>query len=461
MFTFGANKRENYRTFLNIPFTFDKTDPLSKTVTTKTQIIRDISEDGLYFTSDEVFPLGTELKIKFQLPNNDTIINATIKVLRIETPELEKFNIGACFSSISEIDKERIKKLIERININNLLGLAIKNNASDLHLLVNQSPIIRVDSELVALEMQPFLPEEIKQLLYSIMSKQQIAVFEKDKELDFGIQYDTRTRFRVNLHQQKGFLEAAFRLINTREFSYEELNIPNVIKDLTRQREGLILVIGPTSSGKSTTISAMVDLINHERKAIIVTLERPIEYVHTNIKSIIKQREVGIDTNSFASAIKSTLRQDPNIIIVGELDDMETIGTALIAAEAGYLVIASFHAPSTIQSIDRLANMFPPDHRKKILNQISGCLNAVISQLLIPKINKKGRVLACEILIANDAVKRNIRKDELSQISNIIQTGKAFKMQSMTESITKIYEDGIIDGTTMEYYTKETKDLHE
>ena len=461
MFAFEADRRKNYRTYLNIPFTIYLIDPVNKTATTKTLIIRDMSETGLYFASEEIFPIATELKIKFQLPNSDNIINATIKVMRVETVELEKLNIGAAFSSINEKDKEEIRKMVERININYLLELVIKKNASDLHLLVNESPIIRVDGELETLDMQPFFPEEIKQLLYSIMSKQQIRIFEKEKELDFGIQYDSRSRFRINVHQQRGFLEATLRLINTREFSYEELNIPDVIKDLARQREGLILVTGPTNSGKSTTISAMVDLINHERKAVIVTLERPIEYVHANIKSIIKQREVGVDTNSFAAALKSTLRQDPNIIVVGELDDMDTIATAFIAAEAGYLVIASFHAPNTIQAIDRLANMFPSDHRRKILNQISFCLNAVVVQLLIPKTNKKGRILTCEVLIVNDAVKRNIRKDELYQISNIIQTSKAFKMQSMTESITKAFQDGIIDETTMEHYTREAKDPHQ
>ena len=462
MTMYAEDRRQNYRTFLNIPFSIEIVDPANKTTNTKTLIIRDISESGIYFNSDEIFPLGMECKVKFLLPNNNNNINATIKIVRVETLGLDEFYFGASFSSISEIDKAVIRQLVERTNINNLLELVIKKNASDLHLLVNQSPIIRLNGELESLtDEKPFTPEEIKQLLYSLMNKQQIRIFEKDKELDFGIQYNARSRFRVNLHQQKGFLEATFRLINTREFSYKELNIPDIVKDLTRQREGLILITGPTGSGKSTTMSAMVDLINHERKAVIVTLERPIEYVHNNIKSIIKQREVGIDTNSFAAALKSTLRQDPNIIVVGELDDMETIATAFIAAEAGYLVIASFHAPNAIQAIDRLANIFPTEHRKKILNQISICLNAVIVQLLIPRTNKKGRVLACEVLIVNDAVKRNIRKDELVQISSILQTSKAFKMQSMTESIKKVYEDGIIDGTTMEYYTKETKDPYE
>ncbi|MBU0548136.1 MAG: PilT/PilU family type 4a pilus ATPase [Candidatus Omnitrophica bacterium] len=462
MAAYGEDRRESYRTFLNTPFSIEITDSTNKTTNTKTLIIRDISETGVYFKSDDIFSLGTECKVKFQLPNNDYIINATIKIIRIETLGLGEFDFGACFSSISEIDKDRIKKFVERTNIKNLLELVIKRNASDLHLLANQSPIIRVNGELEPLIMeQPFTPEEIKQLLYSLMNKQQIRIFEKEKELDFGMQYNLKSRFRVNLHQQRGFLEATFRLINAREFSYEELNIPEVVKDLTRQREGLILITGPTGSGKSTTMAAMVDLINHERKAVIVTLERPIEYVHANIKSIIKQREIGIDTNSFSAALKSTLRQDPNIIVVGELDDLDTISTAFVAAEAGYLVIASFHAPNAIQAIDRLANTFPTEHRKKILNQLSICLNAVIVQLLIPKTNKKGRVLASEVLIVNDAVKRNIRKDELIQISSIIQTGKSFKMQTMSESIRKAYENGIIDGTTLEYYMKEDKDHYE
>ncbi|MDD2657948.1 MAG: ATPase, T2SS/T4P/T4SS family, partial [Candidatus Pacebacteria bacterium] len=196
-----------------------------------------------------------------------------------------------------------------------------------------------------------------------------------------------------------------FRLIPTRSFSFEELKIPDVVRDLASCKEGLILVAGPTGSGKSTTIAAMVDMINNQRRAVIITLERPIEYVHERVQCIIKQREVGVDTKSFSTALQTSLRQDPNVIVIGELDDIETVRTALIAAEAGYLVIASFHAPDTLNGIDRLVGLFPVESRKQMLAQFANCLRGMITQLLIPTIDGKERVLATEVIVANDAVK--------------------------------------------------------
>jgi twitching motility protein PilT len=235
----------------------------------------------------------------------------------------------------------------------------------------------------------------------------------------------------------------------------EELALPEVVKDLAMLREGLVIVAGPTGSGKSTTIAVMVELINKEKKAVVITLERPIEFVHPNIKSIIKQREVGIDTLSFSSALKSSLRQDPNVIVVGELDDLETVKTALIAAEAGHLVIASFHAPNTLQAIDRLVNMFPPEIRRQALFQLSNCLKAIVSQLLIPRKDKPGRILTMEALLTTDAVKRLIRSDELIQLPTVIQTGGAFKMQSMHESIKHYVEEGVIAPEMGTFYSEE------
>jgi twitching motility protein PilT len=289
------------------------------------------------------------------------------------------------------------------------------------------------------------------------MTKQQIKIFEREKELDFGMQYNINNRFRVNIHQQKGYVEATFRSINTKISSFEELKIPERVKDLARQKSGLVLITGPTSSGKTTTIAAMVELINQERKAVIITLERPIEYIHSNIKSIIKQREIGVDTCSFSVALKSSLRQDPNIIVVGELEDMETINTALIAAEAGYLVIASFHSQNTIQAIDRLVGIFPIDNRRQILTQLAYCLKGIVTQLLVPHRDKRGRILATEILIVNDAVRKIIRNDEIIQLPTVIQTGAGYKMHSMEESLSAYYEQGLIDGETFEWYSKEFK----
>lgn len=451
----SLERREKRRLYCTIPLTCGIIDPLTKTVTNKTYMARDISSGGLYFETNEPLSLQAELNCRFTLPESDITINSVIKVERVALiDEGKAFGIGTAFLAISEKEREAINKLVDRFDINGLLELAVKRSASDLHLLANQAAVLRVNGQLESLDAGIFSPDEISKMVYSLMSKLQIRMFEKQKELDFGFQYNSENRFRVNVHQQKGFIEAALRLITSKAPSFETLNIPEVVKSFARQKDGLVLITGPTGSGKSTTIGAMVDLINNERKAVIITLERPIEYIHINNKCIIKQREVGTDTNSFSEALKSSLRQDPNVIVVGEMDDAETVKTALIAAEAGYMVIASFHAPDTIQAIDRLVSIFPSENRKQVLAQFSHCLKGIVTQLLIPRSDKQGRVLATEILVTNDAVKRVIRNDELIQIPNIIQTGSSYKMKSFKESIKQYFEQGIIDGEAYEWYSR-------
>lgn len=451
----NPDRREKRRIYYAIPLTCGIIDPQTKTVTNKTYLARNISSSGLYFENNEPLNLQTELNCRFTLPKSNITINCVIKVERVALIDDGKaFGIGTTYLAISEKDKETIKQLIDRCDVNGLLETTIKRSASDLHLLANQPAVLRVNGELESLGTEIFNPDDISEMIYSLMSKQQIETFEKQKELDFGFQYNNENRFRINVHQQKGFVEATLRLINSKAASFEELNIPEVVKSLARQKDGLVLITGPTGSGKSTTIDTMVELINQEKRDVIITLERPIEYMHINKKCIIKQREVGTDTKSFSEALKSSLRQDPNVIVIGELDDAETAKTALIAAEAGYLVIASFHAPDTIQAIDRFMNIFPSENKKQILIQFSHCLKGIVTQLLLPRSDKKGRILATEILIANDAAKRVIRNDELTQLNNIMQTGASYKMRTFAESIKQLFEQGIIDGETYEWYSK-------
>jgi twitching motility protein PilT len=450
----GVERRNKCRVYIRIPVVCELMDPETKITRNKTAFSGDISSEGIYLELDEILALKTEVTIKFQLPHSNSVIEATIKVIRIEALK-NNFGIGAVFTQLSDNDKTQIEQLVERLNINKLLALTIEKGASDLHLLSEHSPVMRIDGELEITDLQKIHSDEIPQLVFSLMNKEQIRMFEKEKEMDFGIQYDIKNRFRVNVHQQRGFVEATFRLIESKVFSFEELKIPDVVKDLARQKDGLVLITGSTGTGKTTTIAAMVGLINQERKAVVITLERPIEYVHQNIKSIIKQREVGVDTYSFSVALKYSLRQDPNVIVIGEMDDLETIKTAIIAAEAGYLVIATFHAPDTIQAIDRLVSVFPPEHRRQVLAQLSNCLRGIVAQLLLPRKDKKGRILAAEILIATDAVRRILRKDELFQLPTSIQTGAAFKMQAMSDVIRKYLEDGIIEVETAMFYSQE------
>lgn len=451
-----SERRKSNRVYILIPITCEITNPIDKTVRNKNLIAKDLDSGGIFFESDEVFSLNSQMNIAFQLPGRNNVISTAIKVTRVEVVrENNSFGIGAVFTQLSEKDKAEIELLLDHTNINKILELAIKKGASDLHLIAGSPPILRVFGELEILNLPEMEPTDIELMVFSLMSKQQIKEFESSKELDFGIQYDMENRFRVNVYQQRGFLGATLRLINSKISSIEELKLPDAINDLARQKDGLILITGPVGSGKTTTMAAMVELINRERKAVIVILERPIEYTHSNIKSIIQHREVGVDTNSFSAALKSSLRQDPNVIVVGELDDLETIRIALSAAEAGYLVITSYHAPNTIQALDRLVGAFPTENRKQILSLLANCLRGVINQLLIPPRDKKGRLLATEVLMSNEAVKKYIRTDELLQLPMVIQTGASFKMHSMDDSIRKYAELGLIDTDTAIYYSEE------
>lgn len=452
-----SDKRRDYRIYNPIPLTCEIANAQNNTVTTKTVMAKDISRSGIYFEMDETPPLRVPIKVSFKLPKSNATIQATVRVARIESTEYENmYGIGSVFETIEDNDRQEIEKFTERFSINKLLELAISRGASDLHLLADHPPVLRIHGKIETADAAKFSADEIEKLLYSIMSRRQIKKFEQDKELDFGIQYDTVNRFRINVHQQKGYTEATLRLINTKVPTIDELSLPEVVKDLARLKDGLVLITGPTGSGKTTTIAAMVNLINKERQAVVITLERPIEYVYLDDKSIIKQREIGIDTNSFSVALKSSLRQDPNVIVIGELDDIETIRTAMVAAEAGYLVIASFHAPSTMQAFDRLAGMFATEHRKAVLSQLANCTRGVISQLLLPRKNQEGRILACEIVIVNDAVKRVMRNDEINQLPNIIQTGGSYKMQLMSDAIKKHLWQDAIDEDTANFYSTES-----
>jgi len=449
-------RRKSRRVYAKVPITCEIIDPKEKTPRRISVLANNITSEGIYFDSDELMALNSEMKITFKLPKSENIISANIKVTRIGIiPEENKFGMGAIFLELPDKSKEEIKRLMECADINYLIELAIKKGASDLHLLAEQPPVLRINGELQITDLPNLSADDVKSMVYSVMNRIQIKVFEQEKEADFGIQYNIENRFRVNVHQQRGFTEAALRLINTKISSLEDLNLPDVIKDLSRHKDGLVIITGPTGAGKTTTIAAMVEFINQDRKAVIITLERPIEYMHTNNKSIIKQREVGIDTISFSAALKGSLRQDPNVIVVGELEDMETIRTAITAAETGYLVIASFHAPNTVLALDRLLSVFPVENRRQLLAQLSHCIKGIVSQILIPRKDKIGRVLAIEALVANDAVKRIIRNDELIQLPTVIQTGSSFKMQSMYDSIIKCVEQGIVDREIANIYSEE------
>lgn len=332
--------------------------------------------------------------------------------------------------------------------LRDLFLLTIQEGASDLHLTEKSPAIFRIDGRLVPLKDEPLSRDEIREMIYSVLSDAQKAKFEEDKELDFSLALTGLDRFRVNVHIQRGSVEAAFRRISLFIPSMEELQMPPVIADLARKQNGLVLVTGPTGTGKTTTLAAMIDLINSERTCVITCIEDPIEYLHTNKKSVIKQREVYRDTNSFAEALKRCLRQDPDVIVVGEMRDLETISTALTAAETGHLVLATLHTPDAPQTIERIIDVFPPYQQAQIRLQLSTALQGVVSQKLAPRASGKGRILVSEIMIATAGVRNMVRDKAVEQLRSAIQTGGQYGMRTFDKSLKELYEKDIITYQT-------------
>lgn len=330
------------------------------------------------------------------------------------------------------------------IDIKELFKLATEEKASDLHLTVKAPPILRVDGKLKYTNFERLSAADTKAIIYGILTDEQKEQFERDLELDFSLSVPGINRFRVNIHRQRGCIEAAFRVVSFSIRSIEELNLPPIIAELARKPNGLVLITGPTGTGKTTTLAAMVDLINNEREYLIVCIEDPVEYIHTHKRSIVKQREVYSDTHSFAEALRHALRQDPNVIVVGEMRDLETISTALTAAETGHLVLATLHTPDAPQTIDRIIDVFPPHQQQQIRVQLANSIQGVVSQQLLPRIDRGGRIVACEIMIATPAIRNLIRENETAQIPTLIQTSAYHGMKSMDKYLKELYLKGII-----------------
>ncbi len=334
------------------------------------------------------------------------------------------------------------------VELKDLLMLTIEKKASDLHLNENTPPILRIDGRLTLTELPKLTRDDTKRLIYSVLSNEQKEIFERNWELDLSVAMHGMDRFRVNVHIQRGSVEAAFRRIPLVIPKLEDLGLPPIVADLAKKPNGLVLVTGPTGVGKTTTMAAMIDLINSERHDMIISIEDPIEFLHQNKRSIIKQREVFSDTKSFAEALRHALRQDPDVIFVGEMRDLETISTALTAAETGHLVLATLHTPDAPQTVERIIDVFPPFQQQQVKLQLADCLQGVISQLLLPRSSGIGRVVATEIMIGTAAVRNLIREQEIEQIPTLIQTGHQYGMRAMDKSLKELYKAGIITYET-------------
>jgi twitching motility protein PilT len=331
-------------------------------------------------------------------------------------------------------------------SIDELLERMVEANASDLHVTTGTPPAIRVRGEVERLEgFDPLTGEETQQLLYRILSSEQQKHFELNRQLDFSYSIPGLARFRVNVYFQRESIGAAFRLIPTELKTLEELGIPDSLHVLAEKPRGLVLVTGPTGSGKSTTLAAIIDEINRNRSEHILTIEDPIEFLHRHKRCIVNQREIGPDATSFADALRAALRQDPDVILVGEMRDLETISTALTAAETGHLVFGTLHTQSAPSTIDRIIDVFPAEQQEQVRIQIANSLQGVVTQALLPTADQMGRVPALEILLPDDAVRNLIRQGKVEQIYSVMQTNTGRGMQTMEQSLGDLIMRRIVD----------------
>lgn len=347
------------------------------------------------------------------------------------------------------------------VTMEDLLKGMVDKKASDLHLAVGSPPVYRINGSLVFTDTEPLAHNVLQEMVYSILNFEQREKFEKEKELDFSYSITGLSRFRGNILLQRGTMGAVFRAIPSRPVTLDELGFPPILKEFCKKPRGLILVTGPTGSGKSTTLAAMIDFINEHESVHIVTIEDPIEFLHKNKKAIIRQRELGPDTKSFNEALKHVLRQDPDVILVGEMRDLETIALAVTAAETGHLVFATLHTTGAPATVDRIVDVFPPHQQQQIRAQLGGILEGVVSQTLIPTSDGKGRISAMEIMVGTPAVRNLIREGKTHQITSMIQSGGQYGMLTLDTSLKNLvnnnkvtFEDALAKAANAEEFKR-------
>jgi twitching motility protein PilT len=336
-------------------------------------------------------------------------------------------------------------QLPTQVNLHQLLRTMVQKGASDLHITTGSPPQLRIDGTLVPLKLPPLSPADTKQLCYSILTEEQKVEYETENELDLSFGVKNLSRFRANVFRQRGAVAGAFRTIPFRIPSWEELGLPPIVAEISSKPRGLILITGPTGCGKSTTLASLIDKINSERRLHIMTIEDPIEYLHSNKNCLVNQREVGTDTRSFPSALKYVLRQDPDVVLVGEMRDLETISAALTISETGHLVFATLHTNSCVQSVNRMIDVFPEHQQPQVRAQISFVLEGVVTQQLLARADGPGRVLACEVMIPNPAIRNLIREDKVHQIYTQMQVGQEkFNMMTLNQSLFNLAQRRLI-----------------
>lgn len=452
-------KRKTVRRKVHIPVLCWDDEEGKRVGKGKEIVSKDLSGDGMAFFSQQIYSIGACLSVDIYLPNQKKPISCGIEVVSVEALlHKEEFLVGASFFNIEAEERIRIASSLEKMDLYVLLDSALTGGASDLHLTVGRPPMVRRNGRILTMAAEAIEPGQVEAMLYPLLTHKQIQYFEENKELDFAFSPDINSRFRVNMHFQKGYVEAALRSIPTSIKTFSELELPvERMERFCQEKSGLILIAGTTGAGKTTTMMSMVDFINRTLERVIVTIEDPIEHVLKSLKSIIKQRELGSDTLSYEEALKRVLRQDPDVVCVGELLDGNSLLAAMRAAETGHLVISTVHAPDTIAAIERAINFFPPEHASSMRQQLSSCLLGILFQVLLPKQAQGGRVVATELLISNMAVKNLIREGRYALMENVLQTGRAQGMYKLKDNLQKLCEKGLIDQKTVDSFDKEAR----
>lgn len=419
-------------------------------------IIRDISPVGVSFYTYEIINLNCLMKISFRISPEESI-SLLGNVKRVEKSweaELGKYIVGVDIQKMDNEDREKLRRFLGFCDIETVLDKISLRGVLDVHFLAGFPPMVKRFGRVVPEGEERLSKEAVQGLLLNILTDHQYKVFTEGREINFIFPFKN-VRFRVNLHFQQGNVEGIFRVIPPRVKTLKELGLPPVVETFLTYKKGLILVAGRTGSGKTTTLASMVEHMNNVRDGILLCVEDPIEYIHTGKNCIIKQREVGKDTLSYYNAAKNALRQNPDVLVIGEILDSNTMDVALTTAESGTLVLTSLHAPGSAYALDRIVALFPAELQPHILTRLSLTLIAIITQELMPRIDAEGLIMASEVLIINDAMRRVIRQGDWKQLPTILQTSRGIGMQSMQESITQIYEQGCISGEYLKEFYRE------
>lgn len=392
--------------------------------------------------NEELAEILGEIEAKPPAPTNIQIPAPVPTELLLPEPNADRYDIGLSDANpLTTPQAPEDARPIADVHIDELLRMAIDRKASDIHITVGLPPMIRLDGDVVPLPFLPLQPQDTRRLIYETLSADHLQKYEQTHELDFAYSVKGLARFRFNVYMQRGSVAAALRAIPTKIPSFDELGLPSVIRDISKRSSGLVLVTGPTGSGKSTTIATMIDDINDARQAHILTIEDPIEYLHTHKKCMVNQREMHADTFSFHNSLRAVLREDPDIILVGELRDLETIEAALTLAETGHLVFGTLHTRNAPSTVDRIVDVFPSDQQDQIRVLLGNTLEGVVSQQLLPKLGG-GRCASIEVMLGTPAIKNLIREGKTHQMYSIIETSKAQGMQTMDNSLADLFRNG-------------------